>query len=720
MIKLGMMQKIKKIFKKPTKKSLGKIGLFLIFGMMVWNLNISNAQALTWSESFEIIVDNLAATPGRMADTVSNGAYIVANPIESAFKGMLFAVLEAISFLITVAGGLFDIVIDYDFLNSFLRNDGVYNGWVIVRDVLNMFFMLLLLFSAFATIFQVEKYHLRKIIIMLVVMALLVNFSYPITLFVVDFSNSAMYFFVDAIVAPSKSSKIANIVQFGSTISTSVALSSEFKDIIVTIVFAFMFLMTLVALSINLLIRIVAFTILIILSPAGFVFAFFPDTKNVASDWWSALFKYAFMGPIMMFFVYLSVLIFSINDAVKSKFSSNNDVAVYVSYLIPTAFLWIGLVAAQKFGGSGAGIAMDMAKKTGNMIKSGAWGATKFGGHWVDKKMANKTGFSYMGLKQAWKNRQEDDNREALANSSGKMEDVLEHVVSRASSLNPFIGATRAVKGFKDGGIKGAWNELIDPSDRDKTDNDYIAKATLANKKAKEIEEISTNSSYVMGRLKDATSVDEVHAALKVLAKQNDLNDLMIAETGKWEPEVLPSFLKSFYTKQGLTDESHLGRKLMEISDIGASNGNFGYYNIGGWDESKKDFAVSDDIKKRASSAVSKFSNSEPQARQRMLHPDSVFEYDNVGTTGFSETGINLMNTMTGDDIAQLDRTRGDFKKRMAEFIELKNTFGVAGNEARAQYAQLNANAKVYVNAVEGMYKGLDKSAATTQAKTRA
>ena len=35
-----MKQKIKNRFKKPTKKSLGKLGLFLVFGFFVMNVSI--------------------------------------------------------------------------------------------------------------------------------------------------------------------------------------------------------------------------------------------------------------------------------------------------------------------------------------------------------------------------------------------------------------------------------------------------------------------------------------------------------------------------------------------------------------------------------------------------------------------------------------------------------------------------------------------------------
>lgn len=405
-----ILNRMKNLLKKPSKITFGKIGLFLILAVAILNINIADAQALTWEQALNIIWEELTATPGRMVDQVADTGYILANPIESAFKGLLFAVLKVISILIIAAGALFDTVLNYEFLNAFLRNDGIYNGWVIVRDVLNMFFMLLLLFSAFATIFQVEKYHLRKVIIMLVVMALLVNFSFPIALFVMDFSNSAMYFFVDAMNSgsTSMSARVASFVGFGQTIENSVSLQDDLSAIILAIIFSFILFLTIIGISINLLIRVLAFAILLVLAPAGFVFAFFPDTKNIANDWWSALFKYAFMGPVMVFFIYLSVMMFDINNNVDLSKFDKSTVGSFVKYVIPVAFLWIGMIAANKFGGSGSAAAMGVASKMGNNIKGygqkAAWGAMGGVGKYIDSKtghvVSGTVGASKMKLNQ--------------------------------------------------------------------------------------------------------------------------------------------------------------------------------------------------------------------------------------------------------------------------------------------------------------------------------
>lgn len=419
MIKLGMIQKIKNMFSKTSKKTFGKLGLFLIFwisilGTFSLSVNmVSGADNEGYTEAFmesSLNIDqgnvyNLRAEKPATADGKIDTPEVTSNNI--LIDWVLEAILMVLKTLLGYAGSFLDVLLKQSFFDKFIgeANSNIYKGWAIVRDILNMFFMLLLLFSAFATVFQVEKYHLRKVIIMLIVMALLVNFSYPITLFVIDFSNSAMYFLIESTVPSSESltANIAGFSHFGDVLEkTNDASKPTTVQLFLNIIFHFILFVTFISIALNLLIRFLAFAILIILSPAGFTFAFFPDTKNIASDWWSALFKYAFMGPIMVFFLYLSVLLFS-----DSKLSSDASViGSTMAFSIPIAFLWMGLIASQKFGGSGAGVAMGMAKKVGNNIKNygqkAAWGAAGIVGKGIDAGTGHRISGGVGGLKSKW------------------------------------------------------------------------------------------------------------------------------------------------------------------------------------------------------------------------------------------------------------------------------------------------------------------------------
>ena len=59
--------------------------------------------------------------------------------------------------------------------NDFIANPVVQKGWVLTRDVANMFFIVVLLIIAFSTMLQIKAYHYRQWLIKLIIMAVLTS-----------------------------------------------------------------------------------------------------------------------------------------------------------------------------------------------------------------------------------------------------------------------------------------------------------------------------------------------------------------------------------------------------------------------------------------------------------------------------------------------------------------------------------------------------------------
>jgi len=74
----------------------------------------------------------------------------------------------------------------------------VVKGWAIVRDLCNMFFIVILLVIAFATILRVEGYDIKKMVPKLIIMAILINFSKTICGLIIDAADLIMNAFVSA------------------------------------------------------------------------------------------------------------------------------------------------------------------------------------------------------------------------------------------------------------------------------------------------------------------------------------------------------------------------------------------------------------------------------------------------------------------------------------------------------------------------------------------
>ncbi|MCX6765476.1 MAG: hypothetical protein NT136_00740 [Candidatus Moranbacteria bacterium] len=327
------------------------------------------------------------------------------------FKQLLYSVFRVVALFLGIAGVLFGWVIKPDNVYLVLRdNEAIYAGWKAVRDFLNLTFILVLLFSAFCTIFQVEKYNLKKILLTLVIMALLVNFSFPIARFIIDVSNVTFYFIINNAFSGGNGEGIftsfANYSELVGILTAKQAGQADFWYLIMIIIFTFILMITLFVIAILFIIRLAVLAILIILSPVGFVAAIFPSTKHYADEWWESLFKYSFFAPIMGFAMYLSLRVL---EAMKQKgidisflkeaqknVSGDIDPNMFgkmAFFAIPVIMLWVGIIASTKLAGGAGNWVAGQAKKFAGWARRQPWRGTK--------ALVGATGIPG-GAKQAW------------------------------------------------------------------------------------------------------------------------------------------------------------------------------------------------------------------------------------------------------------------------------------------------------------------------------
>ena len=300
----------------------------------------------------------------------------------------------------------------YTFSSERIVND----GWRICRDTCNMFFLIILLFIAFCTILQIDKYHAKKTLLTFIIMALLINFSKPIAIFIFDGAQLLMNYFLKANVnyetTVTKLSAIANIVYSDLPSFTTrwlkwISYSDSLTQTLFAIVFLFMYGIALIILGIYLFIRIVAMWILIIVSPFAFLAMAIPDFRKISSDWWEALFKYSYIGPAIAFFLYLSTELNTSRLQQLAKGADKGGVDVisisnFLSYITVLVFLYTSIIISQKFGIAFAGAITSRANK------ALGWGAKHLTGYsalkWGTKKGAEATGVpqAYRQIKADW------------------------------------------------------------------------------------------------------------------------------------------------------------------------------------------------------------------------------------------------------------------------------------------------------------------------------
>jgi len=198
----------------------------------------------------------------------------------------------------------------------------VKNGWSIVRDVANNFFIVILLVIALGNILRVPNYN-RQLLPKLLVMAVLINFSKMFTLIMIDFSQIITLWFANAI---NEVGNQGNIMLYAlglqdlynidagnyswttslSSIDPTLNNQNVIKMMLFAIILSVVAAVVVAIIIIILVYRMVMLWFLVILSPLAFLLTTFPKGQQYASMWWSELGKYLVVGPVMLFFLYLA------------------------------------------------------------------------------------------------------------------------------------------------------------------------------------------------------------------------------------------------------------------------------------------------------------------------------------------------------------------------------------------------------------------------------
>jgi hypothetical protein len=310
----------------------------------------------------------------------------------------------AVSFLMVIGG-----------YNGYLNSTAVNVGWVMVRDITNMGFVVILLIIAFATILGVEQYEWKKLLPKFFFAAILVNFSRTICGVLIDLSQVIMITFLNGISATIGGNiidafNLSKIESFHEGVTpkelqpVGILIASMAAMFFSILVLCVMGLYVLILLG-----RMLRLWILIVLSPLAFVLSVIPKTQSFASEWWSEFGDNLVTGPVILFFIWLSFVtvgqggVFqdvSDNSAATSGATQEGGVNVFqetfsqqqagltdilgwnsmANFAIAIGMLFAGAQVASRIGGS-AGNLMQTALQTGKRVATIATGVAA--GQWL-------------------------------------------------------------------------------------------------------------------------------------------------------------------------------------------------------------------------------------------------------------------------------------------------------------------------------------------------
>ena len=290
-----------------------------------------------------------------------------------------------------------DITIPIMRYQGFVGSPVVIAGWAIVRDVVNMFFVVVLIVIAMGTIFGSSKFTWRQQVPKLMLFAILINFSKTLCGLMIDFAQVIMLTFANAL----KDIAGGNFIQLlglGKMMSLSpgapaVAVGIGSWELFAASAAAVIMMVWVLAIVIMLLFilvyRVVMLWILIVMAPLAWFTAAVPfdQAKGSYAEWWKNFVCYCTVGPVITFFLWLTLAVAGAGNiaANDSGFSSASpaEIDTNASGGLTSIFEWENLTSFV-IGMAMLVAGMDAAAKVCNGVKGPGFNkmlaATKGGG----------------------------------------------------------------------------------------------------------------------------------------------------------------------------------------------------------------------------------------------------------------------------------------------------------------------------------------------------
>ncbi|MCD6233039.1 hypothetical protein J7J81_01485 [bacterium] len=264
-------------------------------------------------------------------------------------------------------------------------------GWSVLRDSVNMFFILGLIYIGLATALRLSGFEIKKVFAKFLLVALIVNFTPLICGVIVDGCNILMNFFLKGYGGFDILSAVFSNAPSLGEVAGHPSLGIITKEAIF-IGFGFIGGFVILLLAFLLLVRYVAIWVLTILSPLAFFAWIFPGQgEKWFEKWWQQFLNWSIIGIPAAFFLYLSyqaidksaeiistaTVSFSSPTVQKTAGTTFSSAIPYFGGLI---LLLIGLFASFQTSAAGAGGIIGFAKGKGKAaLKLGGKGIGKGG-----------------------------------------------------------------------------------------------------------------------------------------------------------------------------------------------------------------------------------------------------------------------------------------------------------------------------------------------------
>lgn len=333
-----------------------------------------------------VLISSFAAHTTYAADTINTVFGPVGVAVTTVVGIFAYLLTTVFGLALTAMAALLVQVAQY---SDIINVPAVREGWIIIRDLCNMFFVLIFLIIAFATILRMENYSAKRLLPKLIIMAILINFSKTIFGLLIDFSQIIMLTFVVAFKNGGgwfmDAFRVQNWYTFNTKDGEAATQWGTMLAMVMAVFAAAVALVMVIVILAVLVIRIVMLWIYTILSPFVFLGWAFPPVGKYTEQIWTDFIKQLIVGPVLAFFLWLALAFASGSSTTMGQPFAGKDVCAGVSglfctgelqkFVIMLGMMIGGLMTAQSVGGAGA----KAANWGMNKIKTGqGWAGNKF------------------------------------------------------------------------------------------------------------------------------------------------------------------------------------------------------------------------------------------------------------------------------------------------------------------------------------------------------
>ena len=371
--------KIKKLFFNFiwTKKQLILAVFFFIFLGLA--LPLQFAQAWGWGNIFGGILGAIMSIPINMLAI------------------LLQAVLAISNLFVGLCGLILNWVISPYFMSLPYTHGGIVDvGWPLVRDFINMFFIIALVIIGLATALRIKEYQAQKTLPLLIIIAILINFTPVICGLIMDAQNILMNFFLEEIsgfklmlnLFGTQGSSLLEAISHPFDVSyaagflgkTMAMIAFDWVAGFVLLIYAILFVM-----------RYIMIWILVIVSPIAFFSRIFPGSQRYLfksilgwDEWWKQFIEWSMVGILGAFFLYLAEqLIVNMPAQITAGIPPGGAVGIvtapivafmnnFLPWGVVLGFLIIGFFVATSTSAMGAGAVTSWFREKGVGIAKGA------------------------------------------------------------------------------------------------------------------------------------------------------------------------------------------------------------------------------------------------------------------------------------------------------------------------------------------------------------